>query len=125
MKSLWHKLVSKFKKPILLEEPIHEWFGLSYCSYLVLPRSILQSLPVDLQKRLINIMDEIETIGYECPLEGEYFVQLRDSKGRFMEDYFRDYERGRRKVFPNISVSEVSYFNKCDYEQCKIFDEDI
>uniref|UniRef100_A0A6M3JUM6 Uncharacterized protein n=1 Tax=viral metagenome TaxID=1070528 RepID=A0A6M3JUM6_9ZZZZ len=82
-------------------EPIHGWFNLTYASYLVLPRSILQSAPVELQRRFVGCLEELESIFGDVPTEGCYDVRLRDDNGRFMCDHFKDYERGRRRLCPS------------------------
>ena len=64
-------------------EPIHDWFELSYAQYLTIPRSVLQSMPTELQERFTTCLDELdETIDWR-PKEGCYWVQLRDDKGRY------------------------------------------
>lgn len=81
-------------------EPIHGWFELTYASYLVIPRSVLQSLPVALQRGLVDALEAIERHirPAKVPIHGHYEVQLRDSQGRFISDPLRDYERGRRRI---------------------------
>lgn len=39
--------------------PIHHHFGLSYNNYLVLPRTLLQSMPLDWQERAVALLDEL------------------------------------------------------------------
>lgn len=39
--------------------PIHRHFGLSYSNYLVLPRTLLQSMPLDWQERAVALLDEL------------------------------------------------------------------
>jgi hypothetical protein len=80
-------------------EPIHLWFNLTYASYLVLQRSILQSAPKRWQKEFVRLLEELNemTSGLE-DLPDRYTVQLRDEKGRFIKDPYADYERGRRKI---------------------------
>lgn len=46
--------------PHVTDGPIHEWFGLSYSNYLVLPRTLLQSMPTEWQERFVACLDEIE-----------------------------------------------------------------
>ena len=41
------------------EEPIDEMFGLSYANYYVAPRSVLQSMPVEWQKKFVAIVEEL------------------------------------------------------------------
>lgn len=81
-----------------ISEPIHEWFSLSYAQYLTIPRSILQSMPTDWQVRFVGILQELDDTYDWYPVEGRYWVRLRDSKGRFAHDPFTDYERGRRRL---------------------------
>lgn len=72
-------------------EPIHHWFGLSYSSYFTIPRLALQNMPLDWQRRFVALMDEAEATGLETPT---YTVQMRDARGRFVADPWRDYRCG-------------------------------
>ncbi len=85
------------------DEPIHAWFDLSYSSYLVLPRSVLQSMPVDWQRRFVELVNQVrETL--EVDDMPAYRVNALDGK-RFVRDPFGDYERGRRRVPRKIGGS--------------------
>lgn len=44
--------------PATTGEPVHEWFGLSYANYAVQPRTLLQSMPVEWQRRWVELMTE-------------------------------------------------------------------
>ena len=83
-----------------MTEPIHEWFSLSYASYLTIPRSVLQSMPVEWQRRMVELLEEMERTcnahGIDIPFTQ---VVLRSSQGRFMHDYLASYERGRRRLW--------------------------
>ena len=79
--------------------PIHAWFGLSYASYLVIPRSILQSMSVGWQKRFVALLEECEHI-YGGHLNKKYAVNLKRDEGGFVKDDLADYQRGRRFVAP-------------------------
>ncbi|MFF9118328.1 hypothetical protein ACF09Y_22460 [Streptomyces massasporeus] len=39
--------------------PIHEWFSLSYCNYQVLHRTLMQSMPIDWQERMVACLEEL------------------------------------------------------------------
>jgi hypothetical protein len=94
------KFEEKIKKikQIIPEEPIHNWFELSYAQYLTIPRSILQSMPIEWQQRFVSCLGELDnTIDWK-PSDGCYWVTLKDSKGRFVKDPLGDYDRGRRKI---------------------------
>lgn len=80
-------------------EPIHNFFSLSYASYLVLRRSILQSMPVDWQARLVALLNELDdaTEDLEDPVAG-FKVRTYDEDGNKIDDPFEAYDRGRRRV---------------------------
>ena len=84
--------------PDFCQEDVHQFFSLSYASYLALPRSIMQSMPADWQHRFSELMDEVQDKygGYDM----RYTVNKRDAKGRFIPDELRNYERGRRIIEP-------------------------
>ena len=83
---------------IIDNDPIHEWFELSYAQYLTIPRSVLQSMPPEWQRRFVECLEELDATIDWRPADGRYWVELRDSKGRFQRDPLQDYERGRRRV---------------------------
>ena len=77
-------------------EPIHGWFALSYANYLVLPRSILQSAPPDLQHRLVRCLRELDEL-FDMPAP-TYWVRAQNDRGQFVHDPLADYQRGRRRI---------------------------
>ena len=79
-------------------EPIHSWFELSYSSYLVLPRSILQSMPVEWQRRFVECLHEARDAAEPLNMNDRYTVLLRGERGRIVTDPYANYERGRRRV---------------------------
>lgn len=86
-------------KAIIEKEHIHEYFSLSYANYLVLPRSVLQSMSVDWQEKFVNLLERIpEVIIEDFEPEGGYDVRARYSDGCFFTDSFSNYERGRRRL---------------------------
>lgn len=85
-------------KVLEAQDPIHNWFELSYAQYLTIPRSVLQSMPQKWQTRFTKCLDELDAALDWRPKEGRYWVQLKDGKGRYLRDLLMDYERGRRNV---------------------------
>jgi hypothetical protein len=80
-------------------EPVHEFFGLSYSNYIVLPRSVLQSMPLEWQRRFIRLVEEIpEVIEEQFEPEGGYRVLALDVNKKFVSDPYSNYERGRRRL---------------------------
>lgn len=82
----------------LHDEPIHHWFELSYAQYLTIPRSVLQSMDFEWQKRFVRCLEELDTLIDWRPSEGSYWVYLKDAKGRYVTDPLSDYQRGRRTI---------------------------
>ena len=79
------------------QNPIHDYFNLSYSSYLVIPRSILQSVPADLQIKFLEILNRIEKGSKfdEKKAPSNYWVRAQED-GKFVKDFYGDYQRGRR-----------------------------
>lgn len=78
-------------------EPIHVWFNLTYASYLVLPRSILQSMPLEWQRRFVKCLRELDAVSPD-DVASSYWVRAHDENNRFTADTYARYDRGRRKV---------------------------
>ena len=79
---------------------VHTYFGLSYNNFKVLHRTIAQSLPIDMQYKLVAILEEIDNWciynGVECA--PSYTLQARNERGRFIKDPIPHYNRGRTRV---------------------------
>ncbi|MCI3153202.1 hypothetical protein ELQ39_15825 [Streptomyces sp. GB4-14] len=52
--------------------PIHTWFGLSYTNYQVLHRTLMQSMPLDWQQRMVACLEELAA-AYEHIEQPEVF----------------------------------------------------
>lgn len=58
-------------------DAIHDWFGLTYASYLVLPRSVLQSMPAGWQEEFVGLLRRLEDrLGHHYG-RNDYRVSLR------------------------------------------------
>lgn len=85
--------------------PIHAWFGLSYAKYLVLPRSILQSMPVEWQKDFVKLLEQLDTNCINMDIGTPDYSVLAKKDGKFIKDPYRDYWnngqrcQGLRNVF--------------------------
>lgn len=93
-----------------MERDIHGWFGLTYASYLVVPRSVLQSMPADWQDRFVHLLGELDDTRWneKLPSNASYRVELRSyihkSSGKTtwggkVTDPLGDYRRGARNIF--------------------------
>lgn len=80
-------------KPDPRDGPIHGWFGLTYAQYLVLNRTILQSMPIRWQTRFVRMLDEVqETLTVPEELPSRYFVRPVDRRGRFVKESLPHYK---------------------------------
>jgi len=43
-----------------VESPIHNWFELTCASYLVLPRVLMQEMPLEWQENMVKLLEEME-----------------------------------------------------------------
>jgi len=80
-------------------EKIHEFFGLSYANYLVIPRSVLQSTSPFIQDEIVSVLGKIKNnVGDWEAGRGHYSVRYRDTNNKFAKDDLKDYQRGSRIV---------------------------
>jgi len=80
-----------YESDVLGVTPIHDWFSLTYSSYLILPRSILQAMPQDWQRKVLRLIEEVEdTLEYEGS-DYEYMVKRRIGNGQFSSDPLANY----------------------------------
>jgi hypothetical protein len=98
--------------PIHIEEPVHEHFELSYASYKVLPRTVLQSMPVWWQRAFVDLMDLLDEAGADLPAP-DYSVHAGEWK--YPDDL--DIDRLRRLGYrwgPGRSVIYDAVGNELD-----------
>ena len=75
---------------------VHTFFGLSYASYLVVNRSLLQSMPLAWQFRFTALMGEMWDHFDDRYADVTYEVRVRDrDTGRWVRDPIPHYNRGR------------------------------
>ena len=79
-------------------EAVHNWFGLSYSSYMVFQRTVLQSMPDEWQQQFVALLQEIEDKIDTSDFPTKYMVKAKNDKGQFIKDDLANYERGRRKL---------------------------
>jgi hypothetical protein len=75
-------------------QPIHDWFELSYAQYLTVPRLVMQSMPIEWQKKMAALLQEMDDTFDWRPKGGRYWVQLRDSHGKYSETPLSNYRHG-------------------------------
>ncbi len=65
------------------DTPVHDWFGLTYAQFLTVPRIVMQSMPIEWQRKMVDLLKEMDETFDWTPEEGNYWVRIRDDKGRF------------------------------------------
>jgi hypothetical protein len=82
--------------PLMVREdgPVHEWFGLSYSSYIVLHRALMQSMPIEWQERMVACVRELQEAYEHVALHSEYCVTPRKN-GKYVKETLPHYRRGR------------------------------
>ncbi len=82
---------------------VHGYFALTYSSYLVLHRSALQSMPASWQVRFVALLAEIDEQieRHDIALPASFDVVALDEHGDRIIDRYRDYDRGRRRLWSN------------------------
>lgn len=76
---------------------IHIFFGLSYAKYLVLPRSILQSMPEEWQRDFVKLLDQLETNCAVMDIKTPDYSVSAKKDGKFIKDPYRDYWRNGQR----------------------------
>jgi hypothetical protein len=56
-------------------EAIHDWFGLTYANYLVLPRAVLQSMPDEWQERFVACLRQLGDATRDLEFPASYDVR--------------------------------------------------
>lgn len=72
---------------------MHQWFGLSYSAYLVLPRSLMEGMPRCWQERMVALLEEARETYDTEQVTDTYSVHLRGDRGRFVGDPLANYRR--------------------------------
>ncbi len=96
---------------------IHAFFGLTYASYLVLHRSLLQSMPHKWQELFVELVEQLQAAHQEAerrgaapPVPADYTVLTRDVQGRFVSDPVRQYRHNHYALCPHIHDEEILVF---------------
>jgi hypothetical protein len=77
---------------MMCDGPIHSWFGLSYASWLTIPRISLQEMPPDWQARFVELLNEGERLGLQTP---DGLIVQRQIDGKFVSNaHWNNYRRG-------------------------------
>lgn len=86
------------------ESPVHGWFGLTYSSYLVVQRSLLEAMPLAWQRKFVALLKEIgeEFDTDDERIKGSFWVRACDISGTFVKDPLRDYRHPDRALIESL-----------------------
>jgi hypothetical protein len=91
-----------------VESPVNEAFGLTYASFLVLPRLLMENMPWGWQKDMVDLIEQLnEKFDWEKP--GGMSVVFKDKNGKFTETdrNLCDYRRGNSDIYLKDSGEKV------------------
>lgn len=83
----------------LQESPIHGAFELSYASFLVVPRLLMEAMPYEWQKNMVDLVNELnEKFDWET---NSMSVSFRNELGHFTESdrNLCNYRRGNSDLY--------------------------
>jgi hypothetical protein len=83
-------------------DEVHNWFELSYAQYLTIPRSIMEAMPEEWQKRMVACLKELDSTFDWRPSEGRYWVKLKNSKGQYVKDPLMQYRHPDIKYIESL-----------------------
>jgi hypothetical protein len=60
---------------------VDQFFSLSYASFLVIPRVVMQSMPREWQQKIVDLIHDMEETFDFSDVSDNYFVQQRNENG--------------------------------------------
>ena len=109
--------VDRLVKWARLNGPVHLWFNLSYSNYMVWQRTLMQSMPVDWQRRFVELADELEDAF-------DHLVTPRTFKVQAAEEVEVDDLTSRQRAFLDVQkeCEDVEEDDGDVYEDCTYYD---
>lgn len=97
-----------------LDGPIHGWFGLTYSNYLVLHRSMMQSMPVDWQERAVALFDELDGAFTNLDRAPAYIVTPAEEReyGELTQAEYNDLGIGHSAAVSTVREAGDVYYDR-------------
>lgn len=101
------------EKAFVSDTPIHCWFGLTYSNYLVLPRLVLDAMPLDWQNKFVALLAQMDDV-MGCVDQGtsKFLVRLRAENGRFVDDPLAQYRHPDKHTLDTLRASVDRVFGE-------------
>jgi hypothetical protein len=87
-------------------DDVHTYFNLSYANYLVLPRTLLQSMPAEWQVEFVRLMRQYDAAFEHVPQAKAYDVTAEEGV-----DPVPYYNRGRTRIAPDLDAIRAAEEN--------------
>lgn len=85
---------------------LHSWFGLSYASFLVLPRSFMQEMPDEWQCKMAELLGEYDSTFKSVEEIDSVLVSARkDNKFTKIPEWVTNYRRPNRERINSVKFS--------------------
>ena len=91
----------------LIDSPIHIMFELSYASFFVLPRLLMEAMPWDWQVEMVGLMEEFNEKFEWDDDKIEVIKSFGDSTYNNMDENLCDYRRGDATTYEKGSGEAV------------------
>lgn len=87
-------------------EKLHTWFGLSYASFLVLPRSFMNEMPDEWQSKMADLLSEYDqTFKPVDEIDSVIVSARKDNKFTQIPDWILNYRRPNRERINSVKYS--------------------
>lgn len=91
---------------------IHTYFNLTYANYLVIPRTLLQSMDEGWQERFVRLLNELnEAFDYIERADAYRVTPYDPTTGKFAKEPVPHYNRGRTHIEPFGNREEATVNN--------------
>ncbi|MEO0975987.1 MAG: hypothetical protein AAFY24_01960 [Pseudomonadota bacterium] len=80
------------------KDRLSRWFGLSYASWLTMPRSFMQQMPDEWQRQMAILLEQYDdALTWPEDLPSSYVVARKDNRFTSWPDWVVNYRRGDPK----------------------------
>lgn len=82
------------------------WFGLSYASFLVLPRVLMHEMPIEWQDKMAALLHEYDETFDTSSVCHSVIVSAKDKNNRFMKmpEYILNYRHPERDEIAQLRI---------------------
>lgn len=87
-------------------DKLHGWFGLSYASFLVLPRSFMNEMPDEWQGKMAELLEEYDrTFGCVDEIDSVFVNARKWNRITKIPEWITNYRRPNREKINSVKFS--------------------